>query len=69
MTELEMMLQRQLTNLSNVCEQQLGLHAERLSAYEKQLLLQSERIEDLLRLGARLTVQLTSLSAQLESEF
>lgn len=69
MTELETMLQRQLTTLSSVCEQQFGLHAERLSAYEEQLLLQSERIEDLLRLAARLAVQLNSLSAQLESEF
>ena len=68
MTELETMLLRQLTSLSNECAQQFELQARRLSDYEKQLLLQSARIEDLSRLVVHLAAQLNDLSAQLESE-
>lgn len=68
MTELETMLLRQLTSLSNECVQQFELQARRLSGCEKQLLQQSEMINTLLHLVARLTAQLSDLSAQLESE-
>lgn len=68
MTEIETMLLQQLKTLSRVSEQQYEQQAERLSDYEKQLSLQSKRIEDLWRLVERLTAQLNVLSEQLESE-
>jgi hypothetical protein len=68
MTEIETMLLQQLKTLSRVSEQQYEQQAERLSDYEKQLSLQSKRIEDLWRLVERLTAQLIVLSEQLESE-
>jgi hypothetical protein len=68
MTEIETMLLQQLKTLSRVSEQQYEQQAERLTDYEKQLSLQSKRIEDLWRLVERLTAQLIVLSEQLESE-
>jgi archaellum component FlaC len=68
MTELETMLLQQLKTLSRVSEQQFEQQARRLSDYERQLSLQSERIEALSRLVERLTAQLNVLSEQLESE-
>jgi len=50
MTELETALLRQLASLSNECKQQFDLQAGRLSDYEMQLSLQSQKVEHLTRL-------------------
>jgi hypothetical protein len=68
MTEIETMLLQKLKTLSHVSEQQFEQQAKRLSDYERQLSLQSVRIEALSRLVERLTAQLHVLSEQLESE-